>query len=289
MNKTSRLLAVWILACGLAASCSTTTAPDLGNMSFSESPLLGKMVWHDLVTEDIDAAQRFYGGLFGWSFEPATGPTGGRYMVARLNDTYVAGMVAIEPPADGKKLSRWLPYVSVEDVDVAVKASVSGGGAVVAEARDVPMGRVAAVIDTDGAVIGLARSRLGDPDDDTTAAAPGNVVWNELLSNDTARAIGFYQKVVGYQARTVQRRGGDYVMLAEDGVDRAGVLQNPVAEWQPAWLTHFGVRDPAAAAARAEELGGTILIPVSPEVRDGTMAVVADTTGAILILQQWTM
>jgi len=288
MKKTPTLLAVGILAFGLAASCTTAT-PDLSSMSFSESPLLGKMVWHDLVTEDIDAAQRFYGGLFGWSFEPATGPTGGEYVVARLNDTYVAGMVAVARPADGANLSRWLPYVSVEDVDVAIKRSEAAGGSVAAAARDVPMGRVAAIIDTDGAVLGLARSRFGDPDDDTTAGAPGNVVWNELLSNDTDRAIGFYEKVVGYQARTVQRRGGDYVMLAEDGLDRAGILANPVSEWQPAWLTYFGVRDPAAAAARAEELGGTILVPVSPEVREGTMAVVADTTGAILVLQKWTL
>ena len=40
--------------------------------------------------------------------------------------------------------------------------------------------------------------------------------------------------------------------------------------------------------ARAEELGGQILVPVSPEVREGTMAVVADPTGALLVLQNWT-
>jgi uncharacterized protein len=30
----------------------------------------GAFVWNELSTPDMDAAQSFYGGLFGWSFEP---------------------------------------------------------------------------------------------------------------------------------------------------------------------------------------------------------------------------
>ena len=30
---------------------------------------VGKMVWTDLVTPDLGAAERFYGGLFGWTFQ----------------------------------------------------------------------------------------------------------------------------------------------------------------------------------------------------------------------------
>jgi hypothetical protein len=47
------------------------------------------------------------------------------------------------------------------------------------------------------------------------------------------------------------------------------------------------VADPAAAAARAESLGGRILLAPSPEVREGTIAIVADPSGAILALQKW--
>lgn len=46
-------------------SCASTRPPDLGDMSFSSEPLLGKAVWHDLITEDLDAAKRFYSGMFG--------------------------------------------------------------------------------------------------------------------------------------------------------------------------------------------------------------------------------
>ena len=39
--------------------------------------------------------------------------------VARSGNVYVAGMVEIPAATDGTKLSRWLPYVSVADVDEA--------------------------------------------------------------------------------------------------------------------------------------------------------------------------
>ena len=68
----------------------------------------------------------------------------------------------------------------------------------------------------------------------------------------------------------------------------AGILRNPTDRWSPVWLTYFGVADPAASAARAASLGGKVLLPVSPEVREGTMAVVQDPSGAILVLQKLT-
>ncbi|MGD8557625.1 MAG: VOC family protein, partial [Chromatiales bacterium] len=241
--------------------------------------------WHDLVTEDPAAAERFYEGLFGWSFQKATGSSGHAYSVARSGSVWVAGIVAVDPRADGTTLSRWLPYVSVDDVDRAVEASVSAGGTVAVTARSVPLGRVAAIIDREGAVIGLARSNIGDPDDSTTAPAPGRVIWNELISNDVATATDFYRRVIGFDTRTIERRGGKYTLLGHHGIDRAGILKNPTPDWSPVWLTYFGVQDAAAAAARAEQLGGQILVPVSPEVREGTMAVIKDPTGALLVLQ----
>lgn len=268
------------------AACTTAGRPDLSGMSFSERPLAGKFVWYDLITEDIDAARRFYGGLFGWTFEDSTGPGGRRYTVVRDGDVYVAGMVAIGPRADGRKLSRWLPYISVTDVDEAVADAVASGAEVAVAARSVNLGRVAAIIDPEGAVVGLARSRVGDPDDRTTRAAPGRTVWTELLAADPDAAAAFYRRLAGYESRVIARRGGQYTLLASGGVDRAGILEKPGADLASVWLTHFGVRDPAAAAARAKALGGRILLPASPDFRDGRMAVVTDPSGAVLVLRQ---
>ena len=282
-----RFLAIGLLALGIVA-CTTGSRPELSGMTFASDPLSGKFVWYDLMTEDFDSARKFYGGVLGWTFEESEGPRGQEYAIARSDDVYVAGMLAIEGENDGEQYSRWLPYVSVTDVDATVSRAVNAGASVAVSARDVNLGRVAALIDPEGAVIGLARSAFGDPDDNTTAPAAGRVVWSELLADDPAAAADFYRELGGYDINTIERRGGEYTLLASDGANRAGILKNPGENVNPVWLTYFGVDDPAAAAEEAESLGGKIILPVSPELRNGTMAVVADPAGAILVLQNWT-
>ena len=270
-------------------SCTAIEQPDFGSMTFSDDPLVGKVIWHDLVTEDIDAARRFYGGLFGWTFEDAarSGSTREDYIVARSGDLFVAGFVPVAKPADGTRLSRWVPYMSVSDVDVATDRAVAAGGSIAVGPTNVSLGRVAAIIDKDGAVMGLARSSIGDPDDRTTAPAPGKPVWTELISNNPQAARDFYTQVVGFETREIQRQNGAYTLLVAGGQERAGLFANPAPDWTPAWLTYFGVRDPEAAARRAEELGGRILVEPAPDVRGGTMAIVSDPSGAVLVLQQY--
>jgi predicted enzyme related to lactoylglutathione lyase len=276
-----------ILLGGALGGCSTAAGPDLSQMSFSEKPLVGKFVWYDLITDDAEAAQRFYGGLFGWTFEKSKGPRGADYLVVRDGGVFIAGVVTRPDPPDGSEFSRWLPYVSVADVDASADRARSAGGRVAVAPVDVPLGRVAAIVDPAGAALGLARSSIGDPDDATTAPVPGRVVWTELLADDDAGAAAFYRAVVGYDVEPKERRGGLYTMLRAGGIDRAGILRNPT-DWKPQWLTHFGVEDPAAAAERAAALGGRVLLEPTPEVREGTLALVTDPTGAVLALQKST-
>jgi predicted enzyme related to lactoylglutathione lyase len=278
-------LIVTALLGGIAA-CTTTGQADLSGVSFSKEPLTGKVIWNDLITEDLASARQFYGGLFGWTFEDAEAQGGGEYVVARDGDTFVAGLRSVEARADGTKVTRWLPYMSVDDVDAAIDRGKAGGATVVVGARDVNLGRVAAIVDPEGAVLGIARSSIGDPDDRTTAAAPGRVVWSELLSSDPVAASAFYRLLAGLDIEIVERRGGLYTMLTNGGVKRAGIMPRPADDIDPVWLTYFGVSDPRAAAAKAEELGGTVLLPPSPELREGTMAVVTDPVGAVLVLQK---
>ena len=287
MNKSfQRILALALLVAGIAA-CTTSSKPNISGMSFADGPLTGKVVWHDLITDDLASAKRFYGGLFGWTFEETQLRNGNDYALARSGDVYVGGMVAVAAPDDGSEYSRWLPYVSVTNVDEAVARGLAAGADIAVSARDVDLGRVAAIVDPEGAVIGLVTSTVGDPDDRTTAAAPSRPVWTELLSDDPEGAAKFYQALAGYDIDTIDRRGGSYTFLTNNGINRVGIMEKPGDEVSPVWLTYFGVNDPAAAAAQAESLSGKIILAASPELRDGTMAVVTDPAGAVLVLQLW--
>ena len=39
-------------------------------MPVRETAPLGAPIWIDLTTSDLDAAQEFYGAVFGWTFDP---------------------------------------------------------------------------------------------------------------------------------------------------------------------------------------------------------------------------
>jgi predicted enzyme related to lactoylglutathione lyase len=65
------------------------------------------------------------------------------------------------------------------------------------------------------------------------------------------------------------------------------VLQNPFDDVRSIWIPYVRVEDPDAVAERAVALGGKIVIPPRPEVRNGTLAVVLDPSGAPVALQKW--
>ena len=172
-------------------------------------------------------------------------------------------------------------------MDSSAELTGKAGGQLINGPMDIPnIGRAAAIQDPQGAVVGLLRSKLGDPDD-SVAPTDGHIVWNELLASDAGYAAVFYGMITGAEVKTIQRRGGEYTLLRAQGRDRAGIMQRPADDIDPFWLTHFAVADPVAAADRAAELGGEVVLPPSPDFREGSVAVVIDPSGAILALHRW--
>jgi predicted enzyme related to lactoylglutathione lyase len=55
----------------------------------------------------------------------------------------------------------------------------------------------------------------------------------------------------------------------------------------PNWLPYVRVADPAAVAARVEALDGEVLIAPADSVRAGSVALIADPSGAVLAVQKW--
>lgn len=279
---------ITLLMVVFVSACSTAGGPVDSGQKLSSEPLTGKFVWHDLVTDNINVSRDFYSGLFGWEFENSTRPGGaGPYVLVRSGGKLIAGMVELADPEGATDYSRWLGYISVIDVDASAKKTSIAGGQVVITPRNLgKFARVAVVRDPQGAVFGLARSHAGDPVDGQQKKA-GHVVWNELLAADSEKAGAFYRSLMAYEVKTISRRGGEYTMLRSSGMDRAGILQRPVADIEPLWLTYFAVSDPVKAAKRVEQLGGKVLLPPSDDFREGTVALVTDPSGAVLALQKW--
>jgi uncharacterized protein len=110
----------------------------------------GALTWTDLVSPDPDAAAKFYGELFGWTFMDI--PDSGGYRVIRNGERSNGGI----PPAQGADAPRaWLPYFGHEDVDAAVARIGELGGRTLTPPMDIGMGRIAGVADPQGAVFAL--------------------------------------------------------------------------------------------------------------------------------------
>jgi uncharacterized protein len=117
------------------------------------APQTQEWCWHELATTDAKAAFDFYHTLFGWEKVSAMemGP-GNVYQIFGRGDQSLGGMYNIEPK--GSRPAHWMPYVEVADVTRAAGQVRQLGGKVLNE-MDVPGGRVAMIIDPQGAAIGL--------------------------------------------------------------------------------------------------------------------------------------
>ncbi|MBK9088196.1 MAG: VOC family protein [Holophagales bacterium] len=247
----------------------------------------GKFVWHDLLTTDSPAVEKFYAGLFGWTFEAQKGREN-PYKAIRLAGVPIGGIVDVSAMKADAPSSTWLNYVSVADVDKTVAAMRSRNCKVLREPGPVGSNaRAAVVVDPQGAILGLAKIAKGDPPD-ADVVPEGSFLWMEYVAEDAAGAITFYKDALGYTAERID--GGaavEYYALKAGDKPRAGLYPRPWKEVRSNWLPYVRVADAAAAAKKAESLGGRILLAPKPEVRNGTLAIVTDPSGAALALQKW--
>jgi predicted enzyme related to lactoylglutathione lyase len=244
----------------------------------------GKFVWHNLVTGDGEAARQFYGGLFGWKFDVKDD---GRYSVITYQGRNLGGILDTSKEGNAPKRGHWLSAMSVPSLDASLAAVDQAGGKQLEAPIDVSgVGRVVTVEDADGAVLHLLASDRGDPPD--VEPQVHTWLWHELLANHADRALEFYEAAFGYRAEPLKKNpSSEYRVLWSSGKARAGIISNPFETTRSAWIPYVRVDDPAALAERVPELGGRVVIAPRPDVRDGTLALVVDPSGAPVALQKW--
>jgi uncharacterized protein len=114
----------------------------------------GALCWNELATPDFDAAQAFYGGLFGWTFTPFEGEQ--PYFTIQNRGATNGGMRSPQPGEP----PNWLVYFATDDVDASVAKLEQLGGKKMVEPFDFPMGRIGIVADPQGAAFALYAGEL---------------------------------------------------------------------------------------------------------------------------------
>jgi predicted enzyme related to lactoylglutathione lyase len=106
--------------------------------------------WFEVHTNDVSRAQRFYGAVFGWTFDDSVP---GYSMIGLGDDAPIGGGIA---HGDGTRPTDAVFNVQVPDVDAACAAVADSGGSVVVPPAATPTGlRFAYIADPDGSVFGL--------------------------------------------------------------------------------------------------------------------------------------
>jgi hypothetical protein len=114
----------------------------------------GEFCWNELMARDMPAAFDFYSKLFGWKViqDMDMGPMG-TYRVFGLGETQIGGMMAI--PKEAPMPPMWNYYTEVSDLDSAVERAKKKGATLMNGPMDVPGGRVAQLMDPQGAAFAL--------------------------------------------------------------------------------------------------------------------------------------
>jgi len=248
------------------------------------STLTGHFVWHDLMTTDLTTAVTFYGAVFPeWKISSVEMGEAGTYHLINVDGQDVGGIV--ELPEQAGLSSHWIPYVAVDDCDVAVRSCTELGGTAVLPPVEIPNVGVSAVLrDDQGAVF-----KPFEPTRDITRAdmaASGQFTFDELLTADLSRSRSFYQTVFGWSSIEVPMGNTDsYVLFRLGDQDVAGAMMMPAdAQAAPHWLTYLYAENIDERSDQVEDLGGTTQAKPRDIPGVGRFAVHTDPNGATFAL-----
>jgi uncharacterized protein len=279
--------ALLLLGCASIAGAAPFELPALNTPPSAEHHK-GKIVWEDLVTPDLAAAEKFYGGLFGWTFTPIrAGNT--NYAVAMLDGRPIAGLMEKAIPTGERHQSAWLTFMAVGDVDAAKRVAVAHGAKVLADTRNYPMrGRQSVLSDPEGAVFAILASSSGDSPDYLPVA--GEWIWSSLHAKDAGTEAAFYQELFGYDVFDLPSDDGlEHLILSSDDYARASAnsLAGGSSRRHPHWLNFVRVDNVAGMTAKVMSMGGHVLVEPRVDRHGGMLAVVSDPAGAPFGLMEW--
>lgn len=228
----------------------------------------GDFIWYELLTEDADAAEAFYGNLLGWQAIDS-GATDMDYRILQATDRAngevhkVGGMMQItkEMRAGGAH-PVWLGYIGVDDVDACIALMTEADGKVMMAALDLPdVGRIAMVTDPQGIPFYIMRSYGEGTSLAFAFDQPriGHCAWNELRTPDPEAAKAFYCGAFGWQKDSEIDMGemGAYEFLRHGRLIGA-LMPQPSTNAYPLWHFYFRVEDIDRAVEQITAGGGQL-------------------------------
>ncbi|MFI1397608.1 VOC family protein [Streptomyces sp. NPDC020681] len=244
----------------------------------------GTPCWVDAALPDVEAGKRFYGELFGWTFQQqGDGPYADVFSDGKL-------VAALAPKTDGRMPTVWGVYFATPDAAVLAGRITAAGGQVIVPPNPVGFpgasGIAATAADPGGAVFGLWEA--GDRAGFEKQGKPGSYCWAEVYTRDKERADPFYETVFGYTGTDLEDDSVDFRLWSPRGAEpgeetaiggRSVITDAFPAEMPDHFLIYFCVDDCDEAAAAVTRLDGRVQAPPF-DTPYGRIAVLTDNQGA---------
>lgn len=254
------------------------------NATNTGNKLPGKFVWFDLATLDIAIQKKFYGEVFGWTFQPIS-QSDKQYTIIKNGERNIAGMFQIKPPADAKAGALWISLISVTDPNHAIATTKNAGGSVHTPTTSLKQrGTYALLRDPEGAFFGVLNSDSGDPPDHDIQV--GEFLWVDLYASDLQREAAFYQQLADYEIVDDEKNDQRKFLRSADKF-RAGIVPRPEQANRSGWLPYIKVNDVAATLQKVAAAGGQIMVEPDKSLLDGNLAVISDPEGGIVGIVNW--
>lgn len=221
----------------------------------------GDFVWYELMTTDLQAAERFYGAVLGWQARDS-GMPGVAYSLMSADGADVGGaMVLPESAREAGGEPSWLGYVAVDDVDTSARRAAELGGRVLREPGDIPgVGRWALIVDPSGAPLAIFKAAGGASFEPSAPGTAGHVGWRELMAGDLERSFAFHADLFGWSRVEAHDMGpmGIYQTFKGSSGEIGGMMTKPAEMPAPLWTYYFNVGNIDDAAGRVTAAGGEI-------------------------------
>jgi len=231
-------------------------------MATTVSSVLGRPLWYELITTDMNAAEKFYRTVVGWTSAPSEVSPQPYTMFKRSGDVPAAGL--LNKP-DGMNFPPfWAMYVGVNNLEDAAGHIKKLGGRELSPVIDIPtIGRMQMMTDPQGAAFYIYEPDPNAPQLPEGAPQAGEGSWHELMTTDAPAALKFYTELFGWTPGETMDMGpmGKYYMFNRPHGMIGGMMNKPpeMAHVPPNWQIYFLVPDIDAAAERIKANGGQIL------------------------------
>jgi uncharacterized protein len=226
----------------------------------TDTSILGRLLWYELLTTDVDAAERFYTAVVGWTMTPFDGSPQRYDMWTRAGNVPIGGVMTIPPGMNFPP--HWGMYVGVPDLEEAVSRVERLGGSALSPVIDVPtVGRMRTMRDPQGAAFSIYQPS-SPPEQAETAPEIGDVSWIELFTSNHDAALTFYTDLFGWKPTDAVDMGamGKYQMFGRTR-PLGGMMNKPpeMAHVPAHWGLYFRVPDVHAGGERVKANGGKVL------------------------------